>query len=207
LFLLLAGCNQAFAHERIVLDSRHASPGIRLELQLLPPTVTEPDARYRLEAFGFPRGVKLLLWAKEFDHSVHQQFPAVFQADKFGRVFARNADQDGRPRRLDHMSFGPGPYPRGALWQVALISLDRKLQAFAKAIPHPASARDGTCEIALQLVSHRGDKFLASGSGFVPVDNLLTESRYAGRVIEKTGENFSRRFAPTASPFTPRRRF
>jgi hypothetical protein len=68
---------------------------------------------------------------------------------------------------------------------VALISLDRKLQAFAKAIPHPASARDGTCEIALQLVSHRRDKFLASGSGFVPGDNLLTESRYAGRVIEK----------------------
>lgn len=154
-------------------------------MQLLPPTVTERDARYRLEAFGFPRGVKLLLWAKEFDHSVHQLFPAVFQADKFCRVFARNADQDGRPRRLDHMSFGPGPYPRGALWQVALISLDRKLQAFAKAIPHPASARDGTCEIALQLVSHRGDKFLASGSGFVPGDNLLTESRYAGRVIEK----------------------
>lgn len=77
-----------------------------------------------------------LSWAKEFDHSVHQLFPAVFQADKFCRVFARNADQDGRPRRLDHMSFGPGPYPGGALWQVALISLDRKLQAFAKAIPH-----------------------------------------------------------------------
>jgi hypothetical protein len=93
----------------------------------------------------------------------------------------RTVGRDG----WDHMSFGPGPYPRGALWQVALISLDRKLQAFAKAIPHPASARDGTCEIALQLVSHRGDKFLASGSGFVPGDNLLTESRYAGRVIEK----------------------
>ena len=83
------------------------------------------------------------------------------------------------------MSFGPGPYPRGALWEVALISVDRKLQAFAKAIPHPISVRDGTCEIALQLVSHRGEKFLASGSGFVPGDILITESRYAGRVIEK----------------------
>jgi hypothetical protein len=185
LFFLVACYNPALAHERIVLDARHATPGLRLEMQLLPPTVTAPDARYRLQAFGFPRGVKLLLWAKEFDHSVHQLFPAVFQADKFGRVFARNADQDGRLRRLDHMSFGPGPYPRGALWEVALVSVDRKLQAFAKAIPHPISARDGACEIALQLVSHRGEKFLASGSGFVPRDNLLTESRYAGRVIEK----------------------
>ena len=68
---------------------------------------------------------------------------------------------------------------------MALISVDRKLQAFAKAIPHPISVRDGTCEIALQLVSHRGEKFLASGSGFVPGDILITESRYAGRVIEK----------------------
>lgn len=114
LFFLLACCDQAFAHERIVLDSRHASPGIRLEMQLLPPTVTEPDARYRLEAFGFPRGVKLLLWPKEFDHSVHQPFPAVFQADKFGRVFARNADQDGRPRRLGSHEFWSGPVSAGS---------------------------------------------------------------------------------------------
>jgi hypothetical protein len=185
LFFLIACCNQAFAHERIVLDSRHASPGIRLEMQLLPPTVTEPDARYRLEAFGFPRGVKLLLWAKEFDHSIHQLVASIFQVDKSGNVMASNADRDGQPRPLDQMSFGPGPYPRGALWEVALISVDRKLQAFVKAIPHPISVRDGTCEIALQLVSHRGEKFLASGSGFVPGDNLLTESRYAGRVIEK----------------------
>ena len=154
-------------------------------MQLLPATITASDARYRLEAFGFPRGVKLLLWAKEFDHSIHQLVASIFQVDKSGNVMASNADRDGRPRPLDQMSFGPGPYPRGALWEVAIISVDRKLQAFAKAIPQPISARDGACEIALQLVSHRGERFLASGGGFFPGDDVITESRYAGRVIEK----------------------
>ena len=185
LFFLLACCNQALAHERIIFHARHATPGLRLEMQWLAPTASAPEARYRLQAFGFPRGLKLLLWAKEFDHSIHQLSPAVFEVDKSGHVFAGHMGRDRQPRRLDQMSFGPGTYPRGALWEVALISVDRKLQAFAKAIPQPISARDGACEIALQLVSHRGDKFVASGSGFVPGDNLITESRYAGRVIEK----------------------
>jgi hypothetical protein len=34
----------------------------------------------------------------------------------------------------------------------------------------------------LELVSHRGQRFLASGSGFVPGDDVVVESRYAGRV-------------------------
>ena len=68
---------------------------------------------------------------------------------------------------------------------MALVSVDRKLQAFAKAIPYPITASDGQCSVSLELVSHRGEKFLAAGSGFLPGDEVITESRYAGRVIEK----------------------
>jgi hypothetical protein len=83
------------------------------------------------------------------------------------------------------MVLEPGPYPQGAAWEVALVSADRALRAFAKVIPHPITARDGPCTISLELISHRGDRFMASGAGFVPGEEVLTESRYAGRVMQK----------------------
>jgi len=83
------------------------------------------------------------------------------------------------------MVLEPGPYPRGAGWEVALVSADRALRAFAKVIPHPMTARDGPCTISLELISHRGDRFLASGAGFTPEEEVLIEARYAGRVMQK----------------------
>ena len=79
----------------------------------------------------------------------------------------------------------PGPYPRGAAWEVALVSADRAFRAFAKVIPYPITARDGPCTVSLELVSHRGERFVASGAGFAPGTDVLTELRYAGRVIQK----------------------
>jgi len=169
------------AHQPILLDARRATPGIRLEMQQ---TKDSAEPRYQLQAFGFPKGVKLLLWSKEFDHSFHQM-ALVFQIDKSGNVVSNNPGNARQLKRLDESPFGPGPYPRGALWEVALVSVDRKLQAFAKAIPYPIAASDGQCSVSLELVSHRGEKFLAAGSGFLPGDEVITELRYAGRVIEK----------------------
>jgi hypothetical protein len=183
--LLIPLCaSTALAHAPMLLDARRATPGLRLEMRELHQATQFGDAKYRLQATGFPKATKLLLWSKEFDHSIHQ-IASVFQVDKSGNVVSNNPGGARKPRRLDEMTFGPGPYPRGALWEVALVSVDRKLQAFAKTIPYPISARDGSCTVSLTLVSHRGEKFLASGFGFPPGDEVITESRYAGRVIEK----------------------
>ena len=174
----------ASAHKPMLLDARHATPGLRLEMQQLRQTKDSAEPRYQLQAFGFPKGIKLLLWSKEFDHSIHQM-AFVFQVDKSGNVVSSSGGGAIKPKRLDEMAFGPGPYPLGALWEVALVSVDRKLQAFAKVIPYPITVSDGQCSVSLKLVSHRGEKFLASGSGFPPGDEVITESRYAGSVIEK----------------------
>jgi len=168
----------------MLLDARHATPGLRLIINELPPTAESREKTYQLEASGFPINTKVLLWAKEFDHSIHQ-LGLVFQVDKSGTVIATNSRPTSRPRRLDEMTFGPGAYPRGALWEVALVSVDRKLQAFAKTIPYPIVAHDAHCTVSLELVSHRGEKFLASGKGFFPGEEVITELRYAGRTLEK----------------------
>lgn len=174
----------ALAHTPILLDARHASPGLRIELRRLEQSDNSTKPKYQIRAFGFPKGVKLLLWAKEFDHSLHQ-LASVFQVDNSGNVLEANPRVAKRSRKLEEMIFEPGPYPYGATWELALVSVDRKLQAFASAIPYPILSRDEPCEVALQLVSHRGEKFLASGSGFTPKDEVLTELRYAGYVMAK----------------------
>jgi len=176
--------NPVLAHTPMLLDARHATPGLRIDLHRFGPDDDLSEAIYHIHAFGFPKAVRLLLWAKEFDHSFHQ-LASVFQVDNSGNVLEANVSGAKRPRKLEEISFEPGPYPRGATWELALVSIDRKLQAFTEVTPYPISFRDGSCEIDLQLASHRGEKFVAIGRGFPPADEVTTKLRYAGRVIEK----------------------
>ena len=130
-----------------------------------------------------PRGVVFGVWAKEFSHAFHE-VEFGFRVDDAGRLVSIRGEGD-RPRDLDEVVLDPGPYFRGAIWEVALVSEDRKITAFAKVIPRPIIARDGPCVISLELVSHRGERFLASGIGFVPGDEVIIESRYSGRMHQK----------------------
>lgn len=172
------------AHEPIVLDARRASPGLHLELIELTRTIVPSVPKYRLETAGLPTAVVFGVWAKDFGHSFHE-LASGFQVDDSGNLVSREPAGGEPSRRLDQMAFDPGPYPRGAVWEVAIVSADRALKAFAKVIPYPIVASDGTCKVSLELVSHRGERFLASGSGFAPGEDVLTESRYFGRVIQK----------------------
>jgi hypothetical protein len=124
------------------------------------------------------------VWAKEFGHAFHE-IASGFRVADSGEVVSEERGTDGRPRRLEDLTFDPGPNPRGAIWEVAVVSADRTLSAFAKVIPRPITAHDGNCSLSLELVSHRGERFVAAGTGFAPGADVVTELRYAGRVIEK----------------------
>ena len=184
LFLLLCA-SVASAHDPFVLDARRAAPGgIQLALIELPRATASAPIQYRLQAVGMPQGVIFGVFTKDFAHSFHE-VAAGFQVDESGNMVSSESNGTGQPRRLDEIVLEPGPYPLGAAWEVALVSSDRAFRAFAKVIPHPITARDGPCTISLELISYRGDRFLVSGAGFAPGDDIITESRYAGRVIQK----------------------
>jgi hypothetical protein len=68
---------------------------------------------------------------------------------------------------------------------VALASDDHTLSAFAKIIPHPIAARDRACAVSLELISLHGNRFVASGEGFVPGEDVDIELRSSGRVTQK----------------------
>jgi hypothetical protein len=181
------------AHEEFVLDSRRATSGPRLELILLPSDTNTPRPKYRLQVeSGLPRNVLFRVLTKDFSHGFHT-VASGFQLDDSGELVST---ESGQAVRLDEMTFAPGPYPRGAAWELALVSAERDIRLFVKAIPYPILGHDGPCTVSLELVSQHGDRFLASGSGFIAGEEVVTESRYSGRVVQRHKEVSSAQLLP-----------
>src|SRR5919198_1832732 len=148
---LLLSAPQVTAHEPAPLDPHRATPGVRLELVEASLTSSSDSSSpvYRPVVSGLPSGVVFDIWTKEFAHAFHE-VASGFRLDHRGRAVSTQ-DGNGRPRYLDQMVLGPGPYFRGAIWEVALVSEDRTITAFAKVIPRPIVARNGPCEVSLEL--------------------------------------------------------
>ena len=179
--MLLLAASPVGAHDDDTLDPHNATPGLRLEMIELSRTSRSATARYRLHAVGFPSGVVFSLWAQDFGQAF-RFLGSGFQVDESGNLVS--SKQAKTPRQSPkQLTFAPGPYPQGAAWRLALVSADRAFRAFSGAIPHPITARDGSCTLAVELVSYRGDHFVATGTGFAPGDEVVAESRYADRVI------------------------
>ena len=183
LVCILLGASPAFAGHlgSTDLNPRQTTPGLQLELGELPASTAFSSKAYRLRASGYPRDLVFSVFAKNFVGSF-DEVASGFHVDNAGNMILSRTT---KTQRLEDMVFGPGPYPRGAAWEVAVASVDRSIAAFARVIPYPIIARGGTCVISLELLSHRGDRFLVTGHGFVPGDDVITESRYDGRVEQK----------------------
>jgi len=167
-------------HGGVVLDARRATPGIELRLEEMAAVQASPRVRYQLHVTGVPRNLTFAIWTKDFGASF-QQVHEGFRTDERGTLVA--VDSKGQPRRLDELVLEPGPYPQGAAWEVGLVSDDRTVKAFARVIPRPIAARNGACAVGLELVSRRGDRFIASGDGFVPGEEVTIASQVSGRIM------------------------
>ena len=181
-FLILWSAAVAARHGSGILDPRRATPGIRIELEELPQGASRGTKKYRLRAEGVPRDVVYEVWTKDFGQQFARAFSG-FRLDETGELVT--ADDPAKPRRLGDIVLDPGPYPNGAVWMVALASEDHQLSAFAKVIPHPIVARDGACIVTLDLISLHGNRFVASGGGFKPGEDVDIEMRSSGRLIQK----------------------
>jgi hypothetical protein len=181
-FVALLITASVFAHDEEVLDPHNATPGVHLELSESPRTKTSAAATYRLRVTGLSREITFNLWTQDFGAPFHMVASGL-RLDESGNVLSTIPAKAGQPRLP--IEIGPGPYPQGAAWSVALVSIDRVVRAFAAVIPRPIISRSGTCMIQLELVSYRGDRFVATGAGFPPGDEVSIESQYAGRVTEK----------------------
>jgi len=105
LALVLLGAARAFAHEPVLLNSRWATPGARLELEALAASAEDVPG-YRLVATGLPSGVVFNVWTKRFGHAFHE-VATGFRAEESGRLVSTQGDGPEGPRYLDEMVFEP----------------------------------------------------------------------------------------------------
>ena len=178
--LCLSAAPVAARHGGVVIDARRATPGV--QLTLLERTSRDARTTYGLAAKGVPRGVLFGVWTKVFGQSF-QQVASGYRVNDAGLVEA--LDDAGRPHTLDELVLDPGAYPRGAVWEVALVSADLTISAFAKVVPHPIVAHQGPCDLSLELVSRRGEQFLAAGRGFAPGESVVVELQQASATTNK----------------------
>ena len=127
-----------------------------------------------------PRDVTLGIWTKDFGVPF-QQVLNGFRADERGVL----KSIDGRPGSLDEVVLEPGPYVPGAAWEVSLATDDGTVSAFARVFPRPLRARSGSCAISLELISRRGDRFMASATGFAPGEEVSIETQDASGIAHR----------------------
>ncbi len=163
------------------LNPRQATPGLRLELIEIPSLGGNGAKKYTAHASDFPRGLIFSIYTKDFPGTFAEMFLGFHVDDSQNMVSSKG----GKQQRLEDFILTPGPYPRGAAWDIAIATADRSVSAFAQVIPQPIAVQSSGCSVSLQLFSPRGDRFLVTGSGFVPSENSFTELKTEGRIEQK----------------------
>jgi hypothetical protein len=169
-------------HSNAILDPRHATPGVTLELVELPRKAPNEAPKYRLSVKGLPQASAFGVWTKSFGRDFTEVVSGL-RPDASG-VLA-STERAGAARRLDDIALDPGPYPRGAAWWVAIASEDHKVSAFTRVIPYPIAAREGSCTLSLELISLFGNRFAATGAGFPAGEEVDIESHASGTVSRR----------------------
>ena len=181
--LMLAWTASAQArHSNAVLDPRRATPGVTLEVLELPRTGPGNPVKYRLRVSGLPSDQSFGVWTRNFGREFREVVSGL-RPDASGVLAV--TDNRGVFRRLSEIEFDPGPYPRGAAWWVAIASDDHKVAAFARVVPYPIAMRDGSCSLSLELISLHGNRFVATGAGFMPGEEVAIESHASGSIMRK----------------------
>jgi hypothetical protein len=173
--LLVAIPGYAHDEQEQTLDPHSATPGVHLELIELPRAESSAAVMYRLRVTGVSRDIFFNVWTQDFGAMFYMVASGLW-LDESGNVVSSGPqaafawlDASGkvissRPMKAEPhspLTIRPGPHPQGAAWSVALISVDRAVRAFAWVIPRPIISRSGPCMVQLELVSYRGDRFVA----------------------------------------------
>jgi hypothetical protein len=181
--LLMWAAPAAARHGDVVIDARRATPGLHLAVTERPgATAASTAPTYRLSASGVPRGVLFGIWTKDFGQ-LFQQVASGFRLNEAGVL--EMMDDEGRPRRLDELVLDPGSYPRGAAWEIALVSADHSVMAVTKIFPRPIASRNGACGVSLELATRSGDRFIATTQGFEAGEALVVELHQATGMTQK----------------------
>ncbi len=156
-----------------------ATPGVRLSLEetgrVMDPTTGTARFTYKLLGKGFPSKKSFTLWGTPFDTDPDQRvpFPIGFMGEFSIDPDSLEALTSNLGGRLDRATFYVKDFLKGQPYELALISEDLAVKAFAKVIPLPLEARgEGQCRLWLELVNLAGLGYDVYGEGFEPFEEI-----------------------------------
>lgn len=167
LALLLAACAESGGvrdGSGISWNSTTGTPGAELRAQVV--VRHEHAVLYEFGARGVPTNKTYALWAKWLDGN-QVRIPRNLVID-----------------RSTHLLIGLKPVIvninhmfRGEPVEYQLISRDRKIRAFTRAVPFPLEATgQGNCRLTFELLSENGLMFFGKGQGFSPREEIKSKS-------------------------------
>lgn len=123
---------------------------------------------YSPAAGGLPPGRTVTLWLRRFDGTTLEIRTA--EVNSAGTVALPDIALTG--------------YVKGEPLEVAIMSADKTVKAFAKVTPFPIESTQGRCRLWLELASGDGMSFIARVEGFEPNEEVTVISQSDGETIE-----------------------
>ena len=168
-----------------------ATPNVRLDLK-------EADRKkgdgftkivYHLETSGFLAEKTYTVWMKQSVDQKIVPFISGYSTDASGKLVCPPESQPSAsvtgdmpipcaklPMPLEQFPFSIRHYHKGEPLNLAVISTDGVVRAFASAYPFPIQARDGKCSLTVELKDIKGNLFMIRGEGFDPGETVKTVS-------------------------------
>jgi hypothetical protein len=151
---------------------------------------------YHLENSGFPAGKSYTVWMKQSGDQKIIPFISGYSADASGKLVCPPEPQPNAPNSsdlaipcaklsmpLDQFPFGIGHYHKGEPFDLAVVSTDGAVRAFARAYPFPIQAHDAKCSLTVELRAADGNYFLIQGAGFESGEDVKIVSTSGKEVI------------------------
>lgn len=163
------------------------APGARLELKEAgrKPGRHGTVITYHAEGSGFPTEKTYSLWMMQSGDHKTLRLLTGYQANAAGLLICPGQTQPGDPPQphshcfpLERASIDVDNYHNGEPVNIAIISTDGAVRAYARAYPFPIQAQDGKCTLNVEIANSKFSSFIIRGVGFEPNENIKTSSSF-----------------------------
>ena len=168
---------------------KYATPGVHLsvhEVERGAGPTGGTEVVYTFKASGFPKNKSYEFWGQWLDGRTIK-FAEKFYVDDSGKLVGGQLPGKTSPEgvALERFTFGLHGFAKGESKMYALISTDETVKAFARIVPFPIEAKEGSCRLSVELIENRGDLFGILAEGFEPDEEITTVSKFGDQVIDE----------------------
>ncbi len=147
------------------------------------------EVTYHIKSSGFPAGKTYTLWYMQSGDQKVAPSMGGFSVDSTGELVCPAAPQPGSATPVglpcmpsktleQSVALSFSTYHKGEPTDLAVVSSDGSVRAFARAYPFPIKSQDAKCTLNVELENSEFTSFIIRGAGFGPGENVKTSSSF-----------------------------